>query len=88
MEKKLKKEIFTQVLADEGTAAYTGLFDKQGHPVIVELEHCGNGSVLTVVRKELNIKERCEICGRYNDCTDCPIAEECDEITEEYDEDE
>lgn len=75
----MRKIIFTQVITDNGKTTFSGLFDKNGLPVMIELEKDSDGTALTVFRNGLSEFEKQEICCQYDDCDNCPLALDCDE---------
>ena len=46
----MKKIIFAQVLTTNGTTEFSGLYDENGNPVVVEMECDDNGVTLTIWR--------------------------------------
>lgn len=44
----MKKIIFAQVLTTNGTTEFSGLYDENGNPVVVEMECDDNGVTLTI----------------------------------------
>lgn len=46
----MKKVIFSQVMTDNGTAEFSGVYDRNGLPVKIILEADDDGIVLTAVR--------------------------------------
>lgn len=87
----MKKIIFAQVLTTNGTTGFSGLYDENGDPVIVEMECDDCGVSLTIwrnaperERRDCGISEE-EIertCAMHDDCGDCPLSDYCDEETE------
>ncbi len=49
----MKKVIFSQVMTDNGTAEFSGVYDRNGLPVKIILEADDDGIVLTAVRRKL-----------------------------------
>lgn len=89
----MKKIIFAQVLTTNGITGFSGLYDENGDPVIVEMECDDSGVSLTIwrnapdrERSDCGISEE-EIertCAMHDDCGDCPLSDYCDEETEAY----
>ena len=87
----MKKIIFAQVLTTNGTTEFSGLYDENGNPVVVEMECDDNGVTLTIwrnapetVRRDCGISEE-EIertCSMYDDCNECPLWDYCNEDEE------
>ena len=87
----MKKIIFAQVMADNGKSVFSGLFDENGDPVSVETECDDSGVTLTIwrnaperERRDCGISEE-EIertCAMYDDCSDCPLWDYCNEDEE------
>lgn len=87
----MKKIIFAQVLTTNGTTEFSGLYDENGNPVVVEMECDDNGVTLTIwrnaperERRDCGISEE-EIertCAMYDDCGDCPLWDYCNEDEE------
>lgn len=61
----MRKIIFAQVLTTNGTTEFSGLYDENGNPVVVEMECDESGVTLTIWR---NAPER--------ELRDCGISEE------------
>ena len=61
----MRKIIFAQVLTTNGTTEFSGLYDENGNPVVVEMECDESGVTLTIWR---NAPER--------ERRDCGISEE------------
>ena len=57
----MKKVIFSQVMTDNGTAEFSGVYDRNGLPVKIILEADNDGIVLTAVRRKLTDIELMEI---------------------------
>ena len=80
----MKKIIFAQVLTTNGTTEFSGLYDENGNPVVVEMECDDNGVTLTIwrnaperERRDCGISEE-EIertCAMHDDCSDCPLCD-------------
>lgn len=89
----MKKIIFAQVLTTNGITGFSGLYDVNGNPVVVEME-CDNCGVSLTIRRNAPERERrdCGIseeeiertCAMHDDCGDCPLSDYCDEETEAY----
>lgn len=87
----MKKIIFAQVLTTNGTTEFSGLYDENGNPVVVEMECDESGVTLTIwrnaperERRDCGISEE-EIertCAMYDDCGDCPLSDYCNEDEE------
>lgn len=75
----MKKVVYSQVLAENGITNFSGLYDKNGLPVNVELEVNEDGVVLTVVRRKLTDIELMEICNSTNGCENCIFQGDCDD---------
>lgn len=79
----MRKIIFAQVLTTNGTTEFSGLYDENGNPVVVEMECDESGVTLTIwrnaperERRDCGISEE-EIertCAMYDDCGDCPLS--------------
>ena len=87
----MKKIIFAQVLTTNGTTEFSGLYDENGNPVVVEMECDDNGVTLTIWRNAPETERRdCGIseeeiertCAMYDDCGDCPLSDYCNEDEE------
>ena len=80
----MRKIIFAQVLTTNGTTEFSGLYDENGNPVVVEMECDESGVTLTIwrnaperERRDCGISEE-EIertCAMYDDCGDCPLSD-------------
>lgn len=44
----MRKIIFAQVLTTNGTTVFSGLYDENGNPVVVEMECDDSGVTLTI----------------------------------------
>lgn len=87
----MRKIIFAQVLTTNGTTEFSGLYDQNGNPVVVEMECDESGVTLTIwrnaperERRDCGISEE-EIertCAMYDDCGDCPLSDYCNEDEE------
>ena len=87
----MRKIIFAQVLTTNGTTEFSGLYDENGNPVVVEMECDESGVTLTIwrnaperERRDCGISEE-EIertCAMYDDCGDCPPWDYCNEDEE------
>ena len=87
----MRKIIFAQVLTTNGTTEFSGLYDENGNPVVVEMECDESGVTLTIwrnaperERRDCGISEE-EIertCAMYDDCVDCPLWDYCNEDEE------
>ena len=87
----MRKIIFAQVLTTNGTTEFSGLYDENGNPVVVEMECDESGVTLTIwrnaperERRDCGISEE-EIertCAMYDDCDECPLLDYCDEEVE------
>jgi hypothetical protein len=87
----MRKIIFAQVLTTNGTTEFSGLYDENGNPVVVEMECDESGVTLTIwrnaperERRDCGISEE-EIertCAMYDDCGDCPLSDYCNEDEE------
>ena len=80
-----------QVMADNGKSVFSGLFDENGNPVVVEMECDDNGVTLTIWRNAPETERRdCGIseeeiertCSMYDDCNECPLWDYCNEDEE------
>ncbi len=89
----MKKIIFAQVLTTNGITGFSGLYDENGNPVVVEMECDDSGVSLTIWRNAPDRERRdCGIseeeiertCAMHDDCGDCPLSDYCDEETEAY----
>ena len=78
----MKKVIFSQVMTDNGTAEFSGVYDKNGLPVKVVLEVDDDGVVLTAVRRKLTDIELMEICDSSGGCENCVFHGDCDDERE------
>ena len=75
----MKKVIFSQVMTDNGTAEFSGVYDRYGLPVKVILEVDDVGIVLTAVRRKLTDLELMEICNSADGCENCVFQGDCDD---------
>lgn len=75
----MKKVIFSQVMTDNGTAEFSGVYDRNGLPVKVVLEVDDDGIVLTAVRRKLTDIELMEICDSSGGCENCVFQGDCDD---------
>lgn len=75
----MKKVIYSQVMTDNGTAEFSGVYDRNGLPVNVELEVNEDGVVLIVVRRKLTDIELMEICNSTDGCENCIFQGDCDD---------
>ena len=75
----MKKVIFSQVMTDNGTAEFAGVYDKNGLPVNIVLEVDNDGVVLTAVRRKLTDIELMEICNSADGCESCVFHGDCDD---------
>lgn len=73
----MRKIIFTQVMTDNGKSTFSGLYDKGGLPVIVEIEKNDVGVALTAMRRNLSEFEKEKLCCKYEDCESCPLCDDC-----------
>lgn len=89
----MKKIIFAQVLTTNGTTGFSGLYDENGNPVVVEMEFDDCGVSLTIRRNVpdgerrdcgISVEEIERTCAMHDDCGDCPLSDYCDEETEAY----
>ena len=86
----MKKIIFAQVLTTNGTTEFSGLYDENGNPVVVEMECDDNGVTLTIWRNAETERPDCGIseeeiertCSMYDDCNECPLWDYCNEDEE------
>ena len=62
----MKKIIFAQVLTTNGTTEFSGLYDENGNPVVVEMECDDNGVTLTIWRNAPETERR--------DCVQCMMT--------------
>ena len=76
----MKKIIFAQVLTTNGTTEFSGLYDENGNPVVVEMECDDNGVTLTIWRNApeterpdcgISEEEIERTCSMYDDCNEC-----------------
>ena len=88
----MKKIIFAQVLTTNGTTEFSGLYDENGNPVVVEMECDDNGVTLTIWRNAPETERRdCGIseeeiertCAMFDDCGECPLKEYCESEAKE-----
>lgn len=75
----MKKVIFSQVMTDNGTAEFSGVYDRNGLPVKIILEADDDGIVLTAVRRKLTDIELIEICNSADGCKNCIFQGDCDD---------
>lgn len=75
----MKKVIFSQVMADNGTAEFSGVYDRNGLPIKIVLEVDDDGVVLTAIRRKLSDVELMEICNSVNGCESCVFQGDCDD---------
>jgi len=75
----MKKVIFSQVMTDNGTAEFSGVYDRNGLPVKIVLEADNDGIVLTAVRRKLTDLELMEICNSADGCENCVFQGDCDD---------
>lgn len=75
----MKKVIFSQVMTDNGTAEFSGVYDRNGLPVKVILEVDNDEVVLTAVRRKLTDIELMEICNSADGCENCIFQGDCDD---------
>lgn len=75
----MKKVIFSQVMTDNGTAEFSGVYDRNGLPVKIILEADSDGIVLTTVRRKLTDIELMEICNSSGGCGNCIFQGDCDD---------
>lgn len=75
----MKKIIFSQVMTDNGTAEFSGVYDRNGLPVKIILEADNDGIVLTAVRRNLTDLELMEICDSSGGCENCIFQGDCDD---------
>lgn len=75
----MKKVIFSQVMTDNGTAEFSGVYDRNGLPVKIILEADDDGIVLTAVRRKLTDIELMEICNSADGCESCIFQGDCDD---------
>ena len=75
----MKKVIFSQVMTDNGTAEFSGVYDRNGLPVKVILEVDDDGIVLTAVRRKLTDLELMEICNSADGYENCIFQGDCDD---------
>ena len=87
----MKKIIFAQVLTTNGTTEFSGLYDENGNPVVVEMECDDNGVTLTIWRNApeterpdcgISEEEIERTCAMHDDCSDCPLWDYCKEDEE------
>ncbi|WP_124100932.1 hypothetical protein [Ruminococcus sp. Marseille-P6503] len=87
----MKKIIFAQILTTNGTTEFSGLYDENGDPVIVETERDDSGVSLTIWRNApdreqpdcgISEEEIERTCAMHDDCGDCPLYDYCGEETE------
>lgn len=88
----MKKIIFAQVLTTNGTTEFSGLYDENGNPVVVEMECDDNGVTLTIWRNApeterpdcgISEEEIQRTCAMFDDCGDCPLKEYCESEAKE-----
>ncbi len=88
----MKKIIFAQVLTTSGTTEFSGLYDKKGNAVTVEMERDNSGACLIIWRDEayrspsdcgISEEEIERTCSMHDDCGNCPLYDYCGEGTEE-----
>ena len=75
----MKKVIFTQLMTDNGTAEFYGVYNRNGLPVKIILEADDDGIVLTAVRRKLTDIELMEICNSADGCENCIFQGDCDD---------
>ena len=75
----MKKVIFSQIMTDNGTAEFAGVYDKNDLPVKIILEVDNDGVVLTAVRRKLTDTELMEICDSSGGCESCIFQGDCDD---------
>lgn len=87
----MRKIIFAQVLTTNGTTEFSGLYDENGNPVVVEMACDDSGVTLTIWRNAPETERRdCGIseeeiertCAMYDDCDNCPLSDYCNEDEE------
>ena len=87
----MKKIIFAQVLTTNGTTEFSGLYDENGNPVVVEMECDDNGVTLTIWRNApetgrpdcgISEEEIERTCSMYDDCNESPLWDYCNEDEE------
>lgn len=80
----MKKVIFSQILADNGRAIYTGLYDENGCPVRIEIEKNDDGTVMLIERTTLSEEEKNQICSMHDNCDDCQLMDCCHDEFDDY----
>ena len=76
----MKKVIFSQVMTDNGTAEFSGVYDRNGLPVKVILEVDDDGiSADGSPQKELTDLELMEICNSADGRENCIFQGDCDD---------
>lgn len=87
----MKKIILAQVLTTKGKTEFSGLYDRHGNPVVVEMECDDNGVTLTIWRNApeterpdcgISEEEIERTCSMYDDCNECPLWDYCNEDEE------
>ena len=83
----MKKIILAQVLTAKGKTEFSGLYDKHGNAVTVEVERDSSGVSLIVWQNEqkkqnfdcgISEEEIQRTCAMFDDCGDCPLKEHCE----------
>ena len=83
----MKKIILAQVLTAKGKTEFSGLYDRHGNAVTVEVESVSSGVSLIVWQNEqkkqhfdcgISEEEIQRPCAMFDDCGDCPLKEYCE----------
>ena len=83
----MKKIILAQVLTAKGKTEFSGLYDRHGNAVTVEVERDSSGVSLIVWQNEqkkqhfdcgISEEEIQRTCAMIDDCGDCPLIEYCE----------
>ena len=87
----MKKIIWAQVLTAKGKTEFSGLYDRHGNAVTVEVERDRSGVSLIVWQNEqkkqhfdcgISEEEIQRTCSMYEDCDGCPLNDYCGEESE------
>ena len=87
----MKKIILAQVLTAKGKTEFSGLYDRHGNAVTVEVERDSSGVSLIIWQNEqkkqhfdcgISEEEIQRTCAMYEDCDGCPLNDYCGEESE------
>ena len=88
----MKKIILAQVLTAKGKTEFSGLYDRHGNAVMVEVERDSSGVSLIVWQNEqkkqnfdggISEEEIQRTCAMFDDCGDCLLKEYCESEAKE-----